>query len=226
MRSWLFKALVIVVGLVAQPGDAWAGKLAERQGFRDFKVGEKVEKREMLSRGCSLFPDGGSDGADLYRCAVKPVGGIHATAEITVHDLVTNKVVIVFGHSERATRREYSSLVEIFSTAYGPFASCEASRAWEAPFIHRWKHAVDAEGLPYIVKRIVEGGSGKNCDFRERRVWVDQEYRMVLDYADGRLRATYASVAEEMRASAILHRRVEDFMRKKKRLIKSAAEEL
>lgn len=38
MRSWWFTALVIVGGLVAQPGDAWAGG-PDETAFRGIKWG-------------------------------------------------------------------------------------------------------------------------------------------------------------------------------------------
>ena len=128
MRSWWFKALALVGGLVAQPSDAWAGG-PDETSFRGIEWGSKCSA--TFPTKSAIFPNGIYKGkVDFYvRADERLTIGTVKIKQITYtceEDLFVSATVD-FDESER------NGLVSALTTAWGPSQTTEVYTSSETP---------------------------------------------------------------------------------------------
>ena len=231
MRSWWFTALVVVGGLLAQPGDAWAGKLAEKGGFREFKLGAKASPEWLKAQGCTFAFAPDTSVEATWKCQTAPIG----SSAVVVTVFVAQDTLISVGvtTSKSHSRATFDEFVEIMTAAFGTPSACSQV------------HAYDNLGpRPYSEKKLL--WETQNCEklasssgYKQgptgwqgadkvsyRQIWVDGDLKLIVRQAVGLLVAGKARVHATYRSNAMesLSRRLQKKANKDK--IQKAADSL
>lgn len=224
MRSWWVIALVIVGGLVAQPGDAWAGKLAEKGGFRDFKLGAKVTAEWFKTKGCTAN-EWSRPYTETYSCSTSNIGNLSvAYVGVSVFEGQIYWVKVDFDESETANAY-FPQLEKIFVEAYGPpdRQACEKGAHNYGP-----AGSCSQEGGT----QSYSSGSVYGAAFKTRRwmrVWRDGPYKVQLHYGDHELEAKIVHFIHDSVSQKLDKARdqgLERYRQIEKQEIKKAAESL
>ena len=238
MRSW-FTALVIVGGLLAQPGDAWAGKLAEKGGFREFKLGAEVTHEWLDKQGCSITYHNTAIRLTTYDCVeYRPVGDISGRVYLT---LVAETIVKVNFDSRRGlSYSDYQTILKIMTEAFGEPAPCSEVAAYETgTSSHPPLWQVECEILKKgLVSEAFPCASIRGlCDTKLWvRTWIDQDVVLRVRFEEGYVGSAevptgdvileYASRPTERILSKAYASWSEEEARESKAAIKKAADSL